>query len=98
MELWHVILALAGVAIPVVLAAMARDRSLISMINRSEGVLNSRIDRVRDEYVREDHLRDHLARIDKRFDETSENIRRSSEKIETRLTEVVRLLNGRGIS
>lgn len=88
---------------PVVLAAMARDRSLISMFTTLEtslearikaetAPLHERVNRVRDEYVRRDDLDAHLSRMEKQFDEVRAELRRNNETVEKRLTEMVNIL------
>lgn len=109
-----IVLAFAGLASPLVLAAMARDRSLLSMIadvkSQTAGMItdakddimttlkattdpiHDRINRVRDEYVREDHLNAHLLRFEKRFDEISAEQRRSAAQTNDGFREIHRLL------
>lgn len=97
-----------GLLTPIVLAAMARDRSLIAMVNttrddmqrmiaQSADQTHERINRVRQEYVREDHLNAHLGRIDKRFDDMATELRRSSERVDKGFESIRAMLSiGRG--
>ena len=103
MENWQIFLGIGGIMTPVVLAAMARDRSLISMFTTMEtgleqrikaetAPLHERVNRVRDEYVRRDDLEAHLSRMEKQFDEVRAELRRTSETNEKRLAEILTLL------
>lgn len=94
---------------PIVMAAQARDRSLTAMVNSAKedavmtvktatDPIHERINRVRDEYVREDHLNAHLIRIEKRFDEMAGEMRRGSERVDKGLDEIRKILQGRGHS
>lgn len=98
---WQIALGVLGLLIgfgslltPVVLAAIARDRSLIAMIGAvkedaarattaATEPIHERINRVRDEFVRRDDLESHLARIDKQFGELREDFRRGTDEIKT---------------
>lgn len=88
---------------PIVLAAMARDRShtqaiagvkddMAREIKSSVDPLHERVNRVRDEYVRRDDLDGHLARLDKRFDEMNAHVQRSHSYVEKRLDEISAML------
>lgn len=100
------LLAVAGCLTPIVLASIARDRTLVAMIQSSRNdamnavkmggdVTHDRINRVRDEYVRRDDLQGHLVRIDKQFDEMRDQIRRGQESTERKLDKIENLLSGR---
>lgn len=106
MEVWHLFIGVGAILIPAVLATMARDRALMTMIGQNQNdtksaieaataPIHERINRVRDEYVREDHLNSHLDRIDKRFDNLSDEMRRHSDKVDKGFGEMRRLLQGR---
>ena len=101
-----VLLGAAGTLTPVILAAMARDRTLISMINviREEvmqsvtaaaAVTHDRINRVRDEYVRRDDLEAHLKRIEKTFDDIRSEIQRGQAATERKLDSIQDMLRGK---
>lgn len=103
LESWQLILAIGGLLTPIVLAAMARDRSLMSMIatvqnglekhiDDATAPLHERVNRVRDEYVRRDDLDAHLNRMEKQFEDIRAEMRRGSDKVEARLGEMVKLL------
>ena len=92
METWQLLLGVGAFMTPIVLAAMARDRALITMIKTTTDPIHDRINRVRDEYVREDHLNGHLSRIEKRFDDMANDVRRRSEQTDKRLDEITRML------
>lgn len=92
MDEWKILLGVAGLLVPVVLAAMARDRSLMSIISSvkddtvrsvkaSTDPIHERINRFRDEYVRRDDLEGHLTRIDKQFNDLREDFRRGTDEI-----------------
>lgn len=99
----QVLLGFGGCLTPIVLAALARDRSLMSMISsikddassttKATGdALHERINRVRDEFVRRDDFEAHLARFDKRMDEFRDEMRRSSERTDERLEAILEQL------
>lgn len=92
-----------GLLLPIVLAAMARDRSLMSMIGglksdmqeqikASTDPIHDRVSRVRDEYVRRDDLEGHLRRIDKSFDDVRADIRRGQEETNKRLEQIAQAI------
>lgn len=75
MESWlQVLIGVGSLLTPVVIAAFARDRALLTMINSQSGQVNERINRVRDEFVRRDDLAEHLTRLDKQIDRLGEKI------------------------
>ncbi|MGE0575395.1 hypothetical protein [Reyranella sp.] len=87
LDWWQLLLGIGGFLTPVVLTVMARDRALLTMIGQIQtgmqamikaatDPIHERINRVRDEYVREDHLNGHLMRIEKRFDDMATEQRR----------------------
>lgn len=106
-ETWQIVatllLSVGGLLTPIVLAAMARDKSLMSMIsgakedmaahiNAATAPLHERVNRVRDEYVRRDDLDGHLRRFEKSMDEVKSQLMRQSEKTEARLSEIAALI------
>lgn len=108
MEWWQwsigVLIAGAGVLSPIVLAAMARDRTIMAMIQSGKddtrkimtdatGELHDRISRVQKDYVRRDDLDGHLARIDKRFDEIRQDQRQHAEENKSDLRELKQMMN-----
>lgn len=104
-EWLQVVVAVGSLLTPFALAALARDRALLAMIGKvkddagelvkaTTDPLHERVNRVRDEYVRRDDLNDHLARIDKRFDDMAAEQRRAN----GRLDEIRDLLVGHGKS
>lgn len=72
---------------PLVIAAFARDRALLSMVNAQTADVNARINRVRDEFVRRDDLAEHLSRFDKQLDDMRDDWRRLSDRIEALIAE-----------
>lgn len=104
-ETWQIVatllLSVGGLLTPIVLAAMGRDKSLMSMIagakedmgqriTEATAPLHERVNRVRDEYVRRDDLAGHLSRIEKSIDDTKAETRRQYESIDKRLSEIAR--------
>lgn len=98
-----VLLAVGGFLTPVILASMARDRTLVSMIATGREVsekaiqmasdhIHDRINRIRDDYVRRDDLQGHLVRIDKQFDEMRAQIQRGQETTEKKLDAIQSML------
>lgn len=82
MEPWvQVLIGVGSLLTPVVIAAFARDRALISMITTQGSHLHERINRVRDDFVRRDDLAEHLARNEKQLDDMRTDIRRLSDEI-----------------
>lgn len=88
---------------PFVLAARARDKSLQEMVfavkddvmshfNASQSRMHDRIDQVRTDYVRRDDLDGHVGRIEKRFDEVFNEMRRGNEATERKLDDIRNLL------
>jgi hypothetical protein len=98
-EIWHLFVGVGGLLVgigglltPIVLAAKARDTSLLTMIaavkhdsgkmvQAATEPIHERINRVRDEFVRRDDLDGHLARIDKQFDAVHSAIQRGNDEI-----------------
>lgn len=106
LEGWQLVLAIAALIAALAGAAWARDRSISEMIVQSkedsrkmvkEAVdpVHDRINRVRDEYVREDHMNAHLQRIEKRFDDMRDEIRTRDEQTRKSLDEIRGLLTSR---
>ena len=105
MDPWlQVLLGVGAVLTPFAIAAMARDRALMSTIARGKedaatmiqtqaGQLHERINRVRDEYVRRDDLEGHMTRTDKQRDDMRGELRRMAENTEKRLEELRKLLS-----
>jgi hypothetical protein len=104
MEVWELLVGIGAVLTPVVLAAFARDRSLLQMISatkddagkmitKATDPLHERINRVRDEFVRRDDLAAHLERVDKQFDDLRAEVRRSGENTDRKLDEIRRTLS-----
>jgi hypothetical protein len=102
-EWLQVLIAFAALAVPVIGAAMARDRSLLTMIQTvkddaaanvkaSTDPIHERINRIRDEFVRRDDLEGHLERWDKQFEGLRDDLRRVSENSDRKLDEIRRLL------
>lgn len=92
MEVWQLMVGFGGLLVPVVLAAMARDRSLLTMIKQANDTVHDRINRVRDEYVRRDDLDGHLGRWDKQFDDLRAEMRSRGEKTDKTLDEIRNML------
>lgn len=99
-EIWKIFLGIGAFLTPIVLAAFARDRSLLSMIaavkddasqqiKASVDQVHERINRVRDEFVRRDDLDGHLQRMEKRFDEVWTDMRRNNDAVAKRLDEIM---------
>ncbi len=82
MDPWlQVLIGVGSVLTPVVIAAFARDRSLVAMIEASATQLHDRVNRTRDEFVRRDDLAEHLLRLDKQFDSMRADMRLLSDEI-----------------
>lgn len=101
-----VLLAVAGLAIPAIGIAMARDRSLLTMIQNTKtdaatatkaatDPIHERINRVRDEFVRREDLDGHLLRWDKQFDDLRAELRRSAESTDRKLDEIRSIIQPR---
>lgn len=52
-----------------------RDRQVMQSISDGDDKLHSRVDKVKDEYVRRDDLASHIARIEKSVDEVKDGMR-----------------------
>ena len=102
----QILLAVASVLTPVVLAAAARDRQLLSIMNKNkeEAVsaaraehnnLHDRINRIRDEFVRRDDFDAHMTRLDKRLDDFRDEMREASASTNRRLDSIIHKLNGK---
>lgn len=98
-----VLLAVGGLLTPIILASMARDRTLVSMIaagrdasekaiQMASDLIHDRINRIRDDYVRRDDLQGHLVRIDKQFDDMRAHIQRGQETTEKKLDAIQSML------
>jgi len=98
-----VLLAVGGFLTPVILASMARDRTLVNMIaterevsekaiQMASDLIHDRINRIRDDYVRRDDLQGHLVRIDKQFDDMRAQIQRGQETTEKKLDAIQSML------
>lgn len=81
MDTLQVLLGVAAVGVPAVLAAIARDRTLLAMIDSGANQLHDRINRIRDEFVRRDDLAEHLKRMEKQFDGVSMQLKELSSEI-----------------
>lgn len=107
METWQIVatllLSVGGLLTPIVLAAMARDKSLMTMIagakddmgaqiTQATAPLHERVNRVRDEYVRRDDLAGHLMRVEKHMDEIRAEQRRQYDHTDKRLSEITALI------
>lgn len=103
-ETWQLLLGIGGIAVPVILAAMARDRTLFGMVTKvqaefSERVkvavdpIHERINRVRDEFVRREDLDAHLRRFEKQIDEIKQNIKTSEERHSNRYDMIMQSIN-----
>jgi len=69
------------------------DEAIGQRLKESDDKLHSRVDRVKDEYVRRDDLHAHIARIEKSVDEVKDGMReqrseqqRTNERLDTTLT------------
>jgi hypothetical protein len=103
MELWHIFLGIGAVLTPFILAAMARDRALLTMISTvkddtsqqikaATDPVHERINRVRDEFVRRDDLEGHLGRWDRQFEDLRTEMRRNSDFVGEQLREIMNRL------
>lgn len=82
MEPWaQVLVGVGSLLTPIVLAAFARDRALMGMINSQTSQIHERINRTRDDFVRRDDLAEHLSRLDKQFDDMRADLRSLSAEI-----------------
>lgn len=106
MELWQLALGVGGFLTPIALAALARDRSLMTMmtsvqtavadqIKSATDPIHERVNRIRDEFVRRDDLDGHLARWDKRFDEMRADMQRNNDEMKKTLKEITTMLRER---
>lgn len=76
MEPWvQVLIGVGSLLTPMVIAAFARDRALMGMINSQTSQIHERINRTRDDFVRRDDLAAHIARLDKQFDDVRQDLK-----------------------
>lgn len=94
----------AAFAVPAVLAAMARDRTLFAMLSEVQmsaqntvksavDPIHERINRVRDEFVRREDLDGHLRRFEKQIDELKQNLKSSEERHTNRYDAIMESIN-----
>lgn len=104
----QVLLAVAAVVIPVILAAMARDRSLLTMIGQSKAdydkkvnaatrELHERINRVRDEFVRREDFYMQIEKVEKQIEGLREDLKTMVERTNNQYAEILRRLGHHGI-
>lgn len=62
------------------------------MLDTGMGGVHERINRVRDEYVRQVDLDSHMGRYDKQFDDVRSEMRRNSDAMNKRLDDIMGLL------
>lgn len=103
MEWWQVTVGLGGLLVPVVIAAFARDRQLLGMIQQGKDDtrehveeaakgLHERVNRVRDEYVSHREFTGYVQRVEKGFDELKEDLRRQGERTDVQLRELKQMI------
>lgn len=86
-----VVVALAGLVAGVVM----RDRHLLNVIRSGDDRLHERINRVRDEYARQDHVDAGFTRIDDAIKDLRSELQHQSSETTNRLDRIMQLLSTR---
>lgn len=93
----------AGIFIPLIMAARKRDETLVLMIQQAKEdarllaetktrYVEERIDRIQQNYVRRDDFDAHMNRLDKQMDEIKDDIRRQVEQFSGDFREVKQMI------